>query len=379
MKTKEAKTSIEKLESFGQSVWLDYIQRSMIRSGQLKNLIEHYGIRGVTSNPAIFEKAIDESNDYDDDIKRLISQGKNAQEIYEILTVQDIQQAADVFRPLYDRTQGQDGYVSLEVSPHIAHETETTIKEARKLWKKVGRPNVLIKIPATAEGLPAIRQCISEGINVNITLIFGLPIYMKVANAYIEGLELRLAQGQSIKTVASVASFFLSRIDVLVDKMLENEIERGNHPDIAQSLHGQIAISCAKVAYQMYKEIFGEERFRKLAGKGARPQRLLWASTSTKNPSYSDIKYVEPLIGPQTVNTMPMVTVEAYQDHGKPAGRLEEDAAQADHLLALLSEVGMSLDKIADQLEAEGIEKFIKPYDSLISKLNEKARERISD
>lgn len=377
MKTKEAKTSIEQLETFGQSVWLDYIQRNMIRSGQLKNLIEHYGIRGVTSNPAIFEKAIDESNDYDDDINRLISQGKNAQEIYEILTIQDIQEAADVFRPLYDRTQGQDGYVSLEVSPHIAHETETTIKEARRLWKKVCRPNVFIKIPATAEGLPAIRQCISEGINVNITLIFGLPIYMKVANAYIEGLELRRAQGQSIKTVASVASFFLSRIDVLVDKMLENEIERGNHPDIAQSLHGQIAISCAKVAYQMYKEIFSEERFRKLAGKGARPQRLLWASTSTKNPSYSDIKYVEPLIGPQTVNTMPMITVEAYRDHGKPASRLEEDAAQADHLLALLGEVGMSLDKIADQLEDEGIEKFIKPYDSLISKLNEKSKHNL--
>jgi transaldolase len=377
MKTKEAKTSIEKLESFGQSVWLDYIQRNMIRSGQLKNLIEHYGIRGVTSNPAIFEKAIDESNDYNDDINQLIKQGKNAQEIYEILTIQDIQEAADVFRPLYDRTQGQDGYISLEVSPHIAHETETTINEARRLRKKVGRPNVFIKIPATAEGLPAIRQCISEGINVNITLIFGLPVYMKVANAYIEGLELRLAQGQSIKTVASVASFFLSRIDVLVDKMLENEIERGNHPDIAQSLHGQIAISCAKVAYQMYKEIFGEERFRKLAEESARPQRLLWASTSTKNPSYSDIKYVEPLIGPQTVNTMPMVTVEAYRDHGKPASRLEEDAAQADHLLARLSEVGLSLDKIADQLEAEGIEKFIKPYDSLINKLNEKKKSNL--
>ena len=376
MKTKEAKTSIEKLESFGQSVWLDYIQRNMIRSGQLKNLIEHYGIRGVTSNPAIFEKAIDESNDYDDDINQLVRQGKNAHEIYEILTVQDIKEAADVFRALYERTQGQDGYVSLEVSPHIAHETETTIKEARRLWKKVGRPNVFIKIPATVEGLPAICQCISEGINVNITLIFGLPIYMKVANAYIEGLELRLEQGQSIKTVTSVASFFLSRIDVLVDKMLEDAIERGNHPDIAQSLHGQIAISCAKVAYQMYKEIFGSERFRKLAEKGARPQRLLWASTSTKNPSYSDIKYVEPLIGPQTVNTMPMVTVEAYQDHGKPANRLEEGAAQADHLLARLSEVGMSLDKIADQLEAEGIEKFIKPYDSLISKLNEKSKRK---
>jgi transaldolase len=375
MKVKEAKTSIEKLEDFGQSVWLDYIQRSMIRSGQLKKLIEQSGIRGVTSNPAIFEKAIDNSSDYDDDINQLVRQGNKAHEIYEILTVQDIKEAADVFRPLYERTQGRDGYVSLEVSPHIAHETEKTIHEARELWKKVGRPNILIKIPATAEGFPAIRQCLSEGINVNITLIFGLPTYMKVANAYIEGLELRLGQGRSIKRIASVASFFLSRIDVLVDKLLEDAIEKGDNPDIAQSLHGQVAVSCAKVAYQTYKEIFGSDKFKKLAEEGANPQRLLWASTSTKNPSYSDIKYVEPLIGPQTVNTMPTETMEAYQDHGEPAGRLEENADEADHLLARLSEVGINMDDIANQLEAEGIEKFIKPYDSLINKLNENRKQ----
>jgi transaldolase len=377
MKIKEAKTSIEKLEGFGQSVWLDYIQRSMTRGGRLKDLIEQSGIRGVTSNPAIFEKAIDNSNDYDDDINQLVRQGKSAHEIYEILTVQDIKEAADVFRSLYEMTQGQDGYVSLEVSPHLAHETEMTISEARELWKKVGRPNIFIKIPATAEGLPAIRQCISEGINVNITLIFGLPTYMKVANAYIEGLELRLEQGRSIKRVASVASFFLSRIDVLVDKLLEDAIKQGNHPDIAQSLHGQIAISCAKVAYQMYKEIFGSEKFKKLAENGANQQRLLWASTSTKNPSYSDIKYVEPLIGPQTINTMPTETLEAYRDHGEPAGRLEDNATEADHLLARLSEVGINMDDIVNQLEAEGIDKFIKPYDSLINKLNENRKHNL--
>jgi transaldolase len=377
MKIKEAKTSIEKLEDFGQSVWLDYIQRGMTRSGRLKDLIEQSGIRGVTSNPAIFEKAIDNSNDYDDDINQLVRQGKSAYEIYEILTVQDIKEAADVFRGLYERTQGQDGYVSLEVSPHLAHDTEMTIQEARELWKKVSRPNIFIKIPATAEGLPAIRQCISEGINVNITLIFGLPTYMKVANAYIEGLELRLEQGRSIKRLASVASFFLSRIDVLVDKLLEKAIEQGNHPDIAQSLHGQVAISCAKVAYQMYKEIFGDDKFKRLAKEGANPQRLLWASTSTKNPSYSDIKYVEPLIGPQTVNTMPTETLEAYRDHGEPASRLEENAAEADHLLARLSEVGINMDDIANRLEAEGIEKFIKPYDSLINKLNENRKHNL--
>lgn len=372
MKTAEKKTSIEKLESFGQSVWLDYIQRNMLRSGQLKNLIKEYGIRGVTSNPAIFEKAIDGSNDYDDDINQLVKEGKNAHEIYEILTVQDIQEAADIFRPLYDRTEGRDGYVSLEVSPHLARNTDKTISEARRLWEKVGRPNIFIKIPGTAEGIPAIRQCLSEGINVNITLIFGLPTYMKVTNAYIEGLEICLEQGNSIRQVASVASFFLSRIDVLVDKMLEKAIERKDHEDIAQSLHGQVAVSCAKTAYKMYKEIFGSDRFKKLEKKQARPQRLLWASTSTKNPSYSDIKYVEPLIGPDTVNTMPMETVEAYRDHGDPASRLEEGAAEADHLLANLSEVGISLDEIAQQLEDEGIEKFIKPYDSVINKLKEK-------
>jgi transaldolase len=373
MKTiKEKKITLEKITKYGQSVWLDYIRRDIVRSGRLKNLIEQYGIRGVTSNPAIFDKAIEGSNDYDDDINQLIRQGKNAREIYEILTVQDIQEAADVFRSLYNSTQGQDGFVSLEVSPHLAHDSEQTIHEARDLWKKVSRPNVFIKIPATNEGIPAIRQCINEGINVNITLIFGLPTYMKVANAYIEGMELRLGQGLSINHVASVASFFLSRIDVLVDKLLEKAIKQGNHPDIAQLLHGQIAVSCAKVAYQMYKEIFGSIKFKKLAENGVRPQRLLWASTSTKNPSYSDIKYVEPLIGSETINTMPMETIEAYLDHGDPASRLEEDAAGANHLLARLSDVGIKMDDISAQLENEGIKKFIKPYDSLIERLKEK-------
>jgi transaldolase len=372
MKTAKEQTSLEKLASLGQSVWLDYIRRDMIRSGRLKELIERSGVRGVTSNPAIFEKAIDESNDYDDDINEFIGHGANAQQIYQILTVQDIQEAADVLGPLYDRTQGHDGFVSLEVSPHLARDTEATIREARALWKKVNRPNLLIKIPGTAEGLPAISQCISEGINVNVTLIFGLPTYTKVATAYIEGLESRLARGESIGRIASVASFFLSRIDVLVDKMLEKAIDAKKYSEIAQALQGQVAVSCAKVAYQTYKEIFGSEKFRKLADKAARPQRLLWASTGTKNPSYSDVKYVEPLIGPETVNTMPPATLEAYRDHGHPAVRLEQGAAEADHLLSRLSDVGIALNDVVDQLEAEGIEKFIRPYDSLINKLKEK-------
>jgi transaldolase len=373
MKTIEKKkTALEKLNNYGQSLWLDYIRRDIVRNGRLKNLIEQYGIRGVTSNPAIFDKAIEGSNDYDDDINQLIRQGKTAREIYEILTVQDIQEAADVFRTLFNSSQGRDGFVSLEVSPHLARKTEETIREARKLWRTVNRPNILIKIPATNEGIPAIRQCISEGININITLIFGLPTYMKVANAYIEGMELRLGQGRSVNQVASVASFFLSRIDVLVDTLLEKAIEQGNHPEIAQLLHGQTAVSCAKVAYQMYKEIFASSRFKKLAKREVRPQRLLWASTSNKNPSYSDIKYVEPLIGSETINTMPMETIEAYLDHGDPTPRLEEDVAQANHLLARLSDVGIKMDDIAAQLEAEGIEKFNKPYDSLIDRLKEK-------
>jgi len=372
MQTVKKDTSLQELQRYGQSLWLDYIRRDMVRSGHLKELIERYGIRGVTSNPAIFEKAIDDSNDYDEDIRELIGQGRSAQEIYQILTVQDIQEAADVLRPLYDSTQGRDGFVSLEVSPYLAHDTEATILEARQLWKKVNRPNLLIKIPATAEGLPAIRQCISEGININVTLIFGLPTYMKVATAYIEGLELRFEQGETIGRVASVASFFLSRIDVLVDKMLDNAIDEGNYPEIAQSLHGRVAVSCAKVAYQMYKEIFGSDKFRKLADNGARSQRLLWASTGTKNPSYSDVRYVEPLIGPETVNTMPLQTVEAYRDHGHPAARLEDNAAEADHLLARLSDVGIRMNDVTSQLEAEGIEKFIKPYDSLIERLKKK-------
>ena len=372
MKKLKKKTSVEKLETFGQSVWLDYIHRDMIRSGQLRRLIEEYRVRGVTSNPAIFEKAIDGSHYYDDEISKLIGQGKNAKDIYEILTVQDVQEVADVLLPVYHETQGRDGFVSLEVSPHLAHDTNGTICDARKLWKKVGRPNLLIKIPATAEGLAAIRQCIGEAINVNVTLIFGLPRYLEVAEAFTEGLESLLAQGKSLKQITSVASFFLSRIDILIDTILEGIIKDGPNLKIAQLLHGQAAISCAKVAYQMYKQIFGSKKFRKLADEGARPQRLLWASTGTKNPSYNDIKYVEPLIGPQTVNTMPMETLEAYLDHGNPASRLEDGIGEANHLLVRLSDVGILMDDVVHQLEEEGIQKFIRPYDNLIERLKKK-------
>lgn len=360
-----------KLESFGQSVWLDSLSRHAITSGELKRLIDEDGLSGVTSNPSIFEKAIVGSRDYEEDIRALALKNKTVDEIYQALTVRDIQMAADLFRLLYDRLEGKDGFVSLEVSPHLANDTDGTIAEARKLWAAVNRPNAFIKVPATGEGLPAITQLISEGINVNITLLFGLPRYREVAEAYLAGLEKRVAQGNPIQQVASVASFFLSRIDVLVDPMLEKI--KGAKAELAAKLRGEIAVASAKVAAEIYEQIFSGERFKKLALSGARTQRLLWASTSTKNPDYPDLKYVEPLIGPDTINTLPMETLEAYRDHGQPEVRLPDGLAEAKATLNRLAEAGINLDDVTQQLENEGIEKFNKPYDKLIAAL-EKSR-----
>jgi transaldolase len=365
-----------KLSTFGQSIWLDYIRRQLIESGELKKLIDEDGLKGVTSNPAIFQKAIANNNDYDEAIRTLAQAGKSVAEIYQVLTIEDVQGAADLFRPLYDRVEGQDGFVSLEVNPHLAHDTEGTIQEARRLWQALGRPNVLIKVPATKAGLPAIKQLISEGTNVNVTLLFGLPRYKEVADAYLSGLEVRAGQGQPLNRVASVASFFLSRIDVLLDPKLEKIAnEGGANAKGAKELHGQIAIASAKVAYTIYQEIYGSERFKKLAAQGARPQRLLWASTSTKNPAYSDTKYVEPLIGPSTVNTVPPETLEAYRDHGNPAPRLTEGVDRAASYLQRLPEVGLDLNQATQQLEDEGVEKFNKPFDSLMETLEAKHQE----
>jgi transaldolase len=362
-----------KLQSFGQSIWLDFLSRALLASGRLKRLIEEDGLRGVTSNPAIFEKAIAGSSEYDDDIRTLARQGKSAAEIYEALTVADVQAAADLFRPVYDRLDGRDGFVSLEVSPHLAYDTEGTIAEARHLWSRLGRPNVFIKVPATKPGLPAIRQLISEGVNVNVTLLFGLPRYRKVAEAYIAGLEDRVARGLPLDRVASVASFFLSRIDVLLDPVLERIAqEGGTKGEIARGLIGEVAIASAKVAYQIYKEIYRGERFQRLAWQGARTQRLLWASTSTKNPAYSDVKYVEPLIGPDTINTMPLETLNAYRDHGNPAPRLEEGVEHAYRVLEQLAQVGIDIDQATQQLEEEGVHKFVVPFDSLMALLESK-------
>ena len=368
-------SSLRELATLGQSIWLDYIRRNLIVSGELGRLIEEDGLRGMTSNPAIFEKAIGESHDYDENIRAMALEGKAVTEIYETLSLGDVQSAADNFRPVYHKTDGRDGYVSLEVNPHLARDTTGTIEEVRRLWTALNRPNVLIKVPATAEGLPAIQQLISEGINVNVTLLFGLPRYRQVADAYIAGIEARAAQGKPVEHVASVASFFVSRIDALVDPLLENRIvQGGREADVAKEVHGQVAVASAKMAYQIYKELFGGARFRELADKGARTQQLLWASTGTKNPDYSDVKYVESLIGRDTVNTVPVETLDAYRDHGDPKARLEQDVERAGWVLERLSELGISIDKMTQQLEAEGVEKFNKPFDNLMESLAQKSR-----
>ena len=361
------------LESFGQSIWLDYLQRSSLENGDFKRWIKQDGVGGLTSNPSIFEKAIGESQDYDEAIRALTQEGRSADVIYQVLSIQDIQEAADLFRPTYDRLDGADGYVSLEVSPQLAHDTAGTIAEARRFWGLVNKPNLFIKVPATKEGLPAIRQLIGEGINVNITLLFGLPRYREVADAYLSGLEMLAAGGRKLDRVRSVASFFLSRIDVLVDPMLE-KLKQQAGPSVwrSSSLHGEAAIASAKVAGQIYDVIFTGERFRKLADQGAHSQRLLWASTGTKNPAYSDVKYVEPLIGPDTINTMPVQTLEAYRQHGQPSLSLGKNVPAAQQVLEGLHQVGIDLDAMTQQLEDEGVAKFIQAADKLMAILKEK-------
>ena len=361
------------LESFGQSIWMDFISRGTISSGQLQKWIEQDGVSGVTSNPSIFEKAITGSDDYDESIRTLGLSGETPEEVLQLLTLEDIQHVAYLLRPTYDRTDGRDGFVSLEVSPGLAHDTEGTIAEARELWTRVNRPNVMIKVPATLEGIPAIRELTGDGINVNITLLFGLPRYREVADAYIGGLEVLAAKKRPLKPVASVASFFLSRIDTLIDPLLEKMMKR-DHPQagIAERLHGQIAIASAKVAYEMYKEMFGGDRFTRLANSGARTQKLLWASTSTKNPAYSDTKYVEALIGPDTINTVPVKTLNAYRDHGHPEQTLDQEVHKAHQVLNELSVVGIDLDAVTQQLEDEGIEKFITAHGQLMASIKEK-------
>jgi len=359
--------------SLGQSVWLDDLSRNLLASGELSRLIEHDGLAGETSNPTIFEKAIAETSDYRDEIGAMARHGLGAETIIQTLTVADVQSACDLFRPLHDRTGGRDGFVSLEVSPHLAHDSRRTLDEARRLWAAIGRPNAMIKVPATREGLFAIRELIAEGVNVNVTLLFGLLRYHEVVDAFLSGMEERADRGKPLGRVASVASFFLSRIDALIDPLLEERLRgKGPQAELARELHGQVAIASAKAAYGMFRNIFSGERFRRLADGGARAQRLLWASVSTKNPSYSDVKYIEALIGPDTVNTMPRKTMDAYRDHGKPAPRLAEGIDQARETLQRLGDLEIDLNAAVDQLEDEGVRKFVKSFDLLMSTLQDK-------
>jgi len=362
--------ALKQLGILGQSIWLDYIRRDLIASGQLREMIATDGLRGMTSNPAIFAKAIGASHEYDAAIQALAATRKTPQEIYETLSQQDVQSAAEAFRPLYEASDGGDGYVSLEVNPHLARDTAGTIQEAHRLWRAVDRPNVLIKVPATVEGLPAIQQLISEGISVNVTLLFGLDRYRQAAEAYLAGLEARAALGRPLARVASVASFFLSRIDTRVDPVLEAFFaHEGKGAELARQLHGQVAVASAKLAYRDFQALFGGPRFQALVRAGARPQRLLWASTGTKNPDYSDVKYVEALIGVDTVNTAPPATLDAYRDHGDPALRIELDVAHAEWVFRQLPEMGIHLDLITQELETAGVEKFTQPFDTLLGAL----------
>ncbi|MCW3115256.1 MAG: transaldolase [Segetibacter sp.] len=361
---------VKKIHDFDQSIWLDFIDRKIMDSGELDKLINEDGVRGITSNPAIFEKAISSSSDYDEDIKTLSKEKQNNEELFYAMAIKDIQRAADMMLPVYnEEVQGADGYVSLEVSPLLAKDTEGTVRQARELWKLVDRKNVMIKIPGTAEGLAAIRTCISDGININVTLLFGLPRYEEVTEAYLSGLEERVARNEPIDQIASVASFFLSRIDVMVDPMLE---AKG-----LSHLKGEVAIASAKKAYEIYKRVFSSERFKKLEEKGAKPQRLLWASTGSKDPAFSDVKYVEALIGPNTVNTIPMETLEAFRDHGEAKDVLESGLENATNVLNELKRVGINLDEITQKLEDEGVEKFNKPYNKLMEAI-ETQRKQLS-
>jgi len=360
------KIKLHQLSELGQSIWLDYIRRSLIESGDLALYVDK-GLRGMTSNPAIFEKAIAETDEYDDQIQSLALQGKSAQEIYENLVINDIRMAADILLPVFNESQGADGYISLEVNPHLAHDKPTTVKEAQRLFEIVDRSNLMIKVPATAEGLLAIQELIEDGINVNATLMFSMAQYDMVAEAYISALEKRAAKVYDLHHIASVASFFVSRIDVKVDEML-GEI---GTPE-AKELKGKIGIANAKMAYQHFKKAFSGKRWDFLADKGARLQRVLYGSTSTKNPEYSDVMYVDGLIGKHTVNTIPPKTLEAFMDHGVVALTLERNLDQAREQLNQLEKLGINLDDVTRDLLDEGVEKFVKPYDKLIETIAEK-------
>jgi transaldolase len=368
------------IKNYGQSIWMDNLTRDIIQSGELKDLVENQGVCGITSNPAIFEKAIYGNAIYDVDIEVGVRTGLATDKIYESLIFVDIRNACDILRPIYDATHGLDGYVSIEVPPTIAHDTEATIAEARRYYHEIGRENVMIKIPGTEAGLPAVEQVISEGINVNVTLLFAVQSYINSAWAYIRGLEKRVAAGNDINKISSVASFFLSRIDTNIDEKIDTRLKKGVD-DITQeaklrAVRGKIAIANAKIAYQEYKKIIRTKRWQALAAKGANVQRLLWASTSTKDPSYNDVMYVDELIGSETVNTLPPSTLKVCADHCQAANRLESGIDEAYQLLESLKDpdINININSVMDELLSEGIDKFVKPFESLMNSLEDKVK-----
>jgi transaldolase len=365
------------LEALGQSVWLDDIDREHLRSGLFEQLITQDGLSGATGNPTIFEHSIDHGTAYDEQMRQLIAQGKDAQAIYETLAMTDVRQVADLLRPTYERTGGQDGFVSIEVSPYLAHDTEGTLGEVRRFWQSIDRPNLMVKIPSTPAGIPAIRQALAEGININITLIFSIENYLQVAQAYLGALEERLAAGQDISRIASVASFFVSRVDVLVDQLLVNQIKASN--DLARQqqltvLQGKAAIANARLAYQEFHRLFSGPRFVTLKQHGARVQRPLWASTSTKNPAYRDVLYAEELIGPDTVDTMPLKTIEGLRDHGRVRLSMEDHLLEAQAELAALEDAGIHYDQVTRQLQDEGVQKFVDSFRTLFAGIDNKRK-----
>jgi len=371
LETSKATNPLRALLGYGQSMWLDYIRRDLITSGSLKTMIEEDGLRGMTSNPAIFEKAIAESSLYDDILKSLASRNDlDTKARYEQIAIRDIQGAADLLRPVYESSKFRDGYVSLEVSPLLALKTQETIDEARRLWKTVNRENVMIKIPGTAEGLPAIRQAIGEGINVNVTLLFAQEVYEKVAEAHIAGLEDLAKRGGDLKKIGGVASFFISRIDSLVDSMINDKLKTATDAQpqaLLKSLLGKVAIANGKLTYLRYQRIFSGPRWQALAAQGAQTQRVLWASTSTKNPAYRDVMYVEELIGPDTVNTMPPATIDAFRDHGRLRNSLTEDVAGAQNVMDNLARTGISIKEVTTKLTDDGVKLFADAFDKLLA------------
>jgi transaldolase len=369
------------LKSYGQSVWYDTVDRAQLDNGLFKRMVDEDGIVGVTSNPTIFQKSISHGNAYDEQITQLVRDGKTTSEIYEAVAIRDIRTVADMMFPIYERANRQDGFVSLEVSPDLAHNTEATLAEARRFWKLVDRPNLMIKIPATPEGIPAVRQTLAEGLNINITLIFSIEDYRKVTDAYISALEERNAEGKDISHIASVASFFVSRVDTLVDQLLENKLKAASDSAEQQklkSLEGKAAIANARLVYQDFKRIFHSPRFESLKHSGAYVQRPLWASTSTKNPAYRDVLYAEELIGPDTVDTMPLETIENFRDHGRVRLSVEDNIQQARDELAELEKIGIHYDQVTKQLQDEGVQKFADSFHELFKGIESKKQSILS-